>query len=226
MSGSAPAATCRPGPSPSARALRLETLRAPDSGALRRLLESLPAPPWDLELADDDPALPLVRAEGFEPYSRVALMSRPIAGLPRAPHVGGTEVGDYRNADAEAFTALEAAAMEGLPQFTEMGQPTGYAEAEGFDIFLAARDAEGALHGFAQTMSPEGWINWLGVDPGMRRIGIGHLLIAETASRLAAVRGTHLAAAVEVDTGGQAFLAALGFRERGARRTRLIRRAG
>ena len=42
----------------------------------------------------------------------------------------------------------------------------------------------------------------------------------------ASARGTHLAALVEVDTPGQPFLAALGFRERGQRRTLMIRRAG
>lgn len=217
-------ATCQPGPSPTARALRLEGLRTPDAGALHALLGRLPAPPWDVELADDDPALPHVRAEGFEPYARVATLARPLEGLPRPEHVGGVTVEEYRNADAEEFAALEAGAMEGLAAFAEMGQPTGYEEAEGFDIFLVARGADGRLLGFAQTMSPEGWINWLGVAPDVRRIGIGHLLVAATAARVAEARGTHLAARVEVDTPGAAFLSALGFRERGARRTLLIRR--
>ena len=225
MSSTSHGATCQPGPSPTARALRLEGLRAGDPAALRALLGRLPAPPWDVELADDDPALPLVRAEGFEPYARVAVMARPIAGLPRPPYVPGVEVQEYRNADAEEFSALEAAAMDGLAAFAEMGQPTGYEEAEGFDVFLVARDASG-LRGFAQTMSPEGWINWMGVAPDARRVGIGHLLVAATAERVAAARGTHLVARVQVDTAGQAFLAALGFRERGARLTQLIRRPG
>lgn len=225
MSSAVPEATCQPEPSPSARALRLDGLRAPDATALRALLARLPEPPWDVELADDDPALALVRAEGFEPYARVAVMARPVAGLPRPPFVPGVAVEDYRNADAEEFAALEAAAMEGLAAFAEMGQPTGYEQAEGFDVFLAARDPSG-LRGFAQTMSPEGWINWLGVAPDARRIGVGSLLVFETAQRVREAGGTHLAATVQVDTPGQAFLAALGFRERGPRRTRLIRRAG
>lgn len=217
-------ATCQAGPSPTARALRLEGLRAPDPAALSALLGRLPDPPWDVELADDDPALPVVRAAGFEPYARVANWSRPLEGLPRAPFIPGVEVEDYRNADVEEFQALEAAAMQGLSAFAEMGQPTGYEEAEGFDVFLVARGEGGRLLGFAQTMSPEGWINWLGVAPDSRRNGIGHLLVAETARRIADARGTHLVTRIEVDTPGQAFASALGFRERGPRRTLLIRR--
>ena len=224
MSNSGSGATCQPAPSPTARALRLNALRAPNAAALRELLGRLPEPPWDVELADDDPALALVHGEGFESYARVAVMARPIAGLPRAPFVGGITIEEYRSEEAENFTALEAAAMEGLAAFAEMGQPTGYEQAEGFDVFLVAR-AAGDLCGFAQTMSPEGWINWLGVAPNMRRIGVGHLLVAETANRVREAGGTHLAATVQVDTPGQAFLAALGFRERGARRTQLIRRS-
>lgn len=224
MSSAAAEATCHPGPSPTARALRLEALRAPDPAALRALLAKVGPPPWDVELADDDPALPLVRAEGFEPYARVAIMARPIANFPRPPHIGGVEVVDYRNDDAEEFTQVEAAAMDGLAAFAEMGQPTGYEQAAGFDIFVVARGPDGAMLGFAQTMTPEGWINWFGVAPAARRIGVGHLLLAETARRIAAARGSHLVARVEVDTPGQAFLSALGFRERGQRHTLLIRR--
>jgi len=56
--------------------------------------------------------------------------------------------------------------------------------------------------------------------------GIGTLLVADIAKQVRERRGTHLAALVEVDTPGQAFLASLGFRERGQRRTLMIRRAG
>lgn len=225
MTGTTPAATCQPGPSPSARALRLEGLRAPDGAALRALLGTLPAPPWDAELPETDPAVALLRAEGFEEYARLVVMARPLAGLPRPPLLPEVTVADYRNADAEAFQALEARAMEGLAAFTEMGQPTGYEEAEGFDIFLAARHPETGMVGFAQTMSPEGWINWMGVDPEVRRIGVGHALIAETAARVAEARGTHLAAKVEAGGPAQAFLASLGFKARGERLVQLIRRA-
>ncbi len=74
-------------------------------------------------------------------------------------------------------------------------------------------------------MVPEGWINWLGVAPDARRRGIGRLLVADLARQVGEARGTHLAAVVEADGDGQAFLRALGFKERGARRTLMIRRA-
>jgi GNAT superfamily N-acetyltransferase len=116
-------------------------------------------------------------------------------------------------------------ALEGLATFAEMGQPTGYEQAEGFDAFAVARDQRDML-GFAQAMLPEGWINWMGVVPDARRRGIGTLLMADVAKQVRDRRGTHLAALVEVDTPGQAFLGSLGFRERGQRRTLMIRRAG
>jgi ribosomal protein S18 acetylase RimI-like enzyme len=153
-------------------------------------------------------------------------MARPVEGLPRPPFVPGVAVEPYRNDWAEEFTAVEAAAMEGLAAFREMGQPTGYEAAEGFDAMVVARDAVDGIRGFAQAMLPEGWINWLGVHPDARRRGIGRLLVAALARQVAEARGTHLAALVEVDTDGQGFLAKLGFRERGARRALMIRRAG
>jgi ribosomal protein S18 acetylase RimI-like enzyme len=174
-------------------------------------------------VADDDPVAPLLAAEGFEPYARMAVMARPIEGLKRPPFVTGVTTEPYRNDYAEAFTAAEAMAMEGLAAFREMGRPTGYEQAEGFDAFVIARD-ERDLLGFAQAMVPEGWINWMGVVPHARRQGIGHMLVRELAEKVKEARGTHLAALVEVDTPGQAFLAALGFRARGSRRTLLIRR--
>ena len=153
-------------------------------------------------------------------------MARPIEGLPRAPFVPGVSVEPYRNDWADEFAVVEAAAMEGLAAFAEMGQPTGYEQAEGFDAMVAAREDGAGLRGFAQAMLPEGWINWLGVAPEARRRGIGRLLVAELARRVGEARGTHLAALVEADSDGQAFLRALGFTERGARRALLIRRAG
>jgi GNAT superfamily N-acetyltransferase len=153
----------------------------------------------------------------------MAVMARAIEGLPRPPHVPGVSVAPYRNEWAEAFTAAEAMAMSGLSTFAEMGQPTGYEEAEGFDAFCVARDQRDML-GFAQAMVPEGWINWLGVVPEKRRMGVGRLLIADLARQVGEARGTHLAALVEVGTAGQDFLRALGFRPRGEPRTLLIRR--
>ncbi|HET6690847.1 MAG TPA: hypothetical protein VFG74_08280, partial [Miltoncostaeaceae bacterium] len=74
-------------------------------------------PPWDAEVADDDPVRPLLAAEGFEPYARMAVMARPIEGLKRPPFVTGVTAEPYRNDYAEAFTAAEAMAMEGLAAF-------------------------------------------------------------------------------------------------------------
>jgi GNAT superfamily N-acetyltransferase len=176
-------------------------------------------------VADDDPVRPLLAAEGFEPYARMAVMARPVEGMKPAPHVRGIEVTPYRNEWSEAFGNAERMALEGLSTFREMGQPTGYEQAEGFDAFAIARDERDRL-GFAQAMLPEGWINWMGVGPDARRRGIGTLLVADIAKQVRERRGTHLAALVEVDTPGQAFLASLGFRERGQRRTLMIRRAG
>lgn len=217
-------ASCQAGPSPTARALRLEGLRADGPGPLRALLGRVGDPPWDAEVADGDPLAGLLGGEGFEPYARVAVMARPIEGLPRPPFVPGVSVEPYRNDWAEAFANAEAMAMEGLAAFREMGQPTGYEQAEGFDAFSVVRDERDML-GFAQAMVPEGWINWLGVVPEARRRGLGRMLVADLARQVREARGTHLAATVEVDTPGAAFLAALGFRERGQRRTLLIRRA-
>ena len=218
-------ASCDPGPSPTARALRLEGLRAEGPDALRALLARVGDPPWDAEVADDDPVRPLLAAEGFEPYARMAVMARPVEGMKPAPHVPGVTVEPYRNDWSEAFQNAERMALEGLATFAEMGQPTGYEQAEGFDAFAVARDRRDML-GFAQAMLPEGWINWMGVVPDARRQGIGRLLMADVARQVKERRGTHLAALVEVDTPGQVFLAALGFRERGQRRTLMIRRAG
>ncbi len=175
-------------------------------------------------MADDDPIRALLGAEGFEPYARMAVMARPLQGMPPAPHVSGVSVEPYRNDWSEAFQNAERMALEGLATFAEMGQPTGYEQAEGFDAFAIARDQRDML-GFAQAMLPEGWINWLGVVPDARRRGIGSLLIADLARQVREARGTHLAALVQLDTPGYAFLRSLGFSERGARRTLLIRRA-
>jgi hypothetical protein len=82
-------------------------------------------------------------------------MARTVEGLPRPPFVPGVVIEPYRNDWAEEFTAVEAAAMEGLAAFREMGQPTGYEGAEGFDAMVVARDAVDGIRGFAQAMLPE-----------------------------------------------------------------------
>lgn len=150
-------------------------------------------------------------------------MARPVAGLPRPPVLIGVDVEPYENAWGEAFAAAQSAAMEGLATFREMGTPTGYETAEGFDAFAVAREGERVI-GFAQAALPDGWVNWLGVVPDARRRGVGHRLVAELAHEVSAARGTHLVALAEEGTAGPAFLAALGFRSRG-RRLLVIRRA-
>jgi len=181
-------------------------------------------PPWDAEVVDGESLIGMLAAEGFEPYARVAVMARPVHGLPRPPFVSGVSVVPYKNEWAEAFTNAEAMAMDGLATYVEMGQPTGYEDAEGFDAFSIVRDERDML-GFAQAMIPEGWINWMGVVPDARRKGLGRTLMADIARQVIEARGTHLASLVQIDTPGQAFLAALGFKERGPRRTLMIRRA-
>ena len=209
-------ASCQPGPSPTARALRLEGLRAADAGALHALLATLPDPPWDAEVDSDGPLSGLLGGAGFEVYARVTVMARPVQGLPRGPALPGIELEPYRNAWAESFAAAQDAAMSELAPYREMGTPTGYETAEGFDAFVAARQGD-AVVGFAQAALPDGWINWLGVVPAARRSGVGTRLVAELGKQVAAARGTHLAALVEDGTPGPPFLGALGFRARGRR---------
>jgi len=216
-------ASCRLEPSPTARALRLEGLRVQGPDAVARLVARLPDPPWDARVAVDDPAGAWLRAAGFEPYAETAVLARLAEGIGSAAYVPGVAVEPYRTEWAEAFTAAEAAAMEGLATYGEMGSPTGYEEAAGMGVFLAARRGD-ELVGFAQASLPDGWLNWMGVVPGERRAGIGTLLLADVARAVRAARGSHLAAEVEAGGVGRAFLAARGFRERG-RGVLLIRRA-
>lgn len=152
------------------------------------------------------------------------VMARTLEGMTRPAPVEGVTVEAYRNAWADDYVRAEAEAMEGLAVFAEMGQPTGYEGAEGFDAAVVARE-DGAIVGFAQAMLPEGWINWIGVVPGARRRGIARQMIAEVARQVTEARGTHLAVMIEPGTPAQGFFAAAGFRERGARRTLMIRRA-
>lgn len=213
------------GPSPTARALRLDGLRAVDPSALAALLAELPPGPWDADVAADDPLAGMLVTQGFEAYAEAVVMARPLRGLPRATPVPGVDVVPYRNAWAEDFARAEAAAMAGSAFYREMGTPTGYEGAEGTDAFVVARAGDTIL-GFAQAMVPEGWINWLGVVPDARRRGVGRLLVRELARAVEEGRGTHLAALVERGTSGAAFLARLGFRERSARRLLIHRGAG
>lgn len=211
-----PGASCVPGPSPVSRALRLDGLRASGGPALAALLAALPDPPWEAELAPDDPLVGELRAQGFDDRLDLVVLARPVQGLPPSFGVRGVEVVDYRNAWEEQYEPGEAEAMTGHPFFARMGQPTGYGQAEGFDAALAARSAEG-LVGYLQAQLPEGWINWMWVAPGRRRQGIGHALVAELARRVQGARGTHLAATVPAGSEEAAFLGALGFKARSGR---------
>jgi GNAT superfamily N-acetyltransferase len=157
----------------------------------------------------------MLLASGFETYAHVVPMARPVQGLPR---IAGTafDIVPYRNEWAEAFTVAQDAAMADLAIAREMGTPTGYETAEGFDAFVVAKDGD-RIMGFAQAMLPEGWINWLGVVPEARRQGLGSVLVRELAKAVTAARGTHLAALIEQGTPGQAFLAKLGFHAKSPR---------
>ncbi len=157
----------------------------------------------------------MLAAHGFETYARAVPMARSLQGMPRPPGVA-YEIVPYRNAWADAFAEAQDAAMADLAVAREMGTPTGYETAEGFDAFVVAKDGDRIL-GFAQAALPEGWINWLGVVPEARRQGLGSRLVGELAKAVAAARGTHLAALVEQGTPGQAFLAKLGFRAKSPR---------
>ncbi len=169
---------------------------------MAELLGRLPDPPWDAEVAADDPLAGMLAAQGFETYARVVPMARALQGMPRPP---GTphEIVPYRNAWSDAFAEAQDAAMADLAVAREMGTPTGYETAEGFDAFVVAREGE-RIVGFAQAALPEGWINWLGVVPDARRQGLGSRLVGEIAKAVADARGTHLAALVELGTPGLA----------------------
>lgn len=209
-------AECRPGPSPTARALRLEGVRARDGAALDELLEELGEPPWDAELAPDDPALGLLRARGFVEYARAVVMARPLEGMTPVPAAAGVRIGPYSNEWADSYAEGERAAMDGHPFYVHMGSPTGYEGAEGFDACVAAR-ADDRVVGFAQAQLPEGWINWLWVHPDHRRHGVASALVWEVANAVREARGTHLAMLVPAGSEGTAFLGKLGFRRRSER---------
>jgi GNAT superfamily N-acetyltransferase len=215
-------ASCRTVPSPSARALRLDGLRAGSPAALDELLGRLPPPPWDASLRPEEPVASWLAAAGFEPYAETVVMARSLQGMRAAAPVPGVEVEQYRNDWAEAFQAAEAQAMADDPFYAEMGTPTGFEGAAGRGAFRVALRGE-RLVGFAQASLPDGRVNWIGVVPEERRQGIGALLVTEIARQTARARGTHLH--LEAIPGGAAgaFWAAQGFRERG-RLVYLIRR--
>ncbi len=219
----APGATCRLRPSPTALAVRLDGLRARDADALAALTARLPAPPWDVDVASDDPLVGVLTAAGFETYARGALWARSIDGIPPPKAPGLLQVEDYRNAMAPHFVAAERRAMEGLGAFAELGSPSGYEWGEGQGAFVVAH-LRGELVGFAHADLPDGILDWCGVVPEARRKGVGRALIEALADRVRDAHGTHLMAFAQADTAAGPFLAAMGFASKGGR-TLMIRRA-
>ena len=220
----APGATCRLRPSPTALSIRLDGLQARDGAALDALIDQLPEPPWDVEVNADDTALMGVLASrGFSEYARGALFVRTAEGL-GGPRVSGIEVVTYDNAWAAAFSAAEADAMQGLAAFAELGSPSGYEWGAGQGSFRIARTTEGRLVGFAHADLPDGVVDWFGVVPEQRGRGIGRQLMAGVARDVVSARGTHLLAFAQDSTPAGPFLARLGFQIRG-RRALMIRRA-
>lgn len=219
----APGAACRLRPSPTALAVRLEGLRARDLLSLDALVAKLPEPPWDAEVAADDPLVSLLTARSFEPYATGAVLARPVQGVPAPRPPQGVEIVDYTNDRGAEFTAAEALAMEGTAAFRELGSPSGYEWGEGHGAFVVAR-RRGEIVGFAHADLPDGWIDWLGVIPDARGTGVGRALVGAVAQRVQAAQGTHLVAFAEDGGAAGAFLQRLGFTPRG-RRTLLIRRS-
>jgi GNAT superfamily N-acetyltransferase len=218
-----PGASCQVGPSPTARANRLDAIRAEGPGALADLLTALgEPPPWDVQLPPDDPLAGWLRAEGFEPYAETVLTARRLEGMRAPQHVPGVDVTPYRAEWAESFLAAEADAMAADPFYLAMERDTGFAQAAGYGAFFVAR-RDDRIVGFVQGAVPEGWVNWIGVVVAERRAGIGTALLAEVARAVAAGRGTHLTCEAIPGSDGHAFLRAQGFRDRG-RQVYLMRR--
>lgn len=209
------------GPSLTADATRLGSLRIDSPPALERLIAELPDPPWDVEVVADDDMVSWLASAGFERYASANVMARPVEGMPTGMGVPGVRIGKYRNDWSEQFVQAEAAALAESPIFQEMSQPTGYEEAEHIGGFVAATRGE-RLIGFAQATMPSGWINWFGVVPDERRKGVGRALISALVEMVREDDGTHLACMVDTEP-GLAFFQALKFSSRG-QRALMIRR--
>ncbi len=217
-----PGAACVPDPSPSAKATRLDRLRADSPQALEELLTKIGEGPFDVALAHDHELVPMLRGAGFEPYANTVVVARRIDGFRKESPPLGVQLTPYRNEWAEDFTRAEAAAMADFSFFKEVGSPTGFENAAGWGTFLAARSGE-EIVGFVQAEMPSGWINWIGVVPGERRKGIGRAMVGEIAVAVRDAVGSHLVAEIDDTPEDIAFWKALGFAER-TRTVSLIRR--
>ena len=217
-------ASCQVGPSPTARAARLDNIRVHDAAEVAGLLGALPvAAPWDVSLDPADPALPLLREAGFEPYATTFTASRAIDGVPAGPGADGVRLLTYSNDMAERYEDAEWDALDGLAIFKAMGRPTGYAKGAGQGDFTVALRGD-RIVGFCFTQVPEGIVWWMGVVADERRKGVGRMLISSAARAVRLAGGTHLLGNPEDTPDARAFTAALNFRHRTTREL-LIKKA-
>ena len=212
------------GPSPTARAARLENVRASDAAQLAALLDALPVEmPWDVALEPGDPLGALLGDAGFTQYATTVMASRAIDGLRESEGSEGVRLLTYTNEMAQRYEDAEWEALDGLATFKAMGRPTGYAQGAGYGDFTVALRGDRII-GFCFTQVPEGIVWWMGVVPDERRKGVGRMLIASAARAVRTAGGTHLIAEPEATDAARGFLRGLGFRERGTREL-LIKKA-
>ena len=212
------------GPSPTARAARLENVRASDAAQLAALLDALPVEmPWDVALEPGDPLGALLGDAGFTQYATTVMASRAIDGLRESEGSEGVRLLTYTNEMAQRYEDAEWEALDGLATFKAMGRPTGYAQGAGYGDFTVALRGDRII-GFCFTQVPEGIVWWMGVVPDERRKGVGRMLIASAARAVRTAGGTHLIAEPEATDAAREFLRGLGFRERGTREL-LIKKA-
>ena len=149
-------------------------------------------------------------------------MARRIDGFRKEPAPAGTKIEPYKNDWAEQFTAAEVEAMADFSFFREVGSPTGFESAAGWGAFYVARQDE-RIVGFVQAEMPSGWINWIGVVPAQRRIGIGRALVGQIAVAVRDAVGSHIVAEVDDAPENVVFWEKQGFKQR-TRTVSLIRR--
>ena len=212
------------GPSPTARAARLENVRASDAAQVAALLDALPVElPWDVALEPGDPLGALLGDAGFTQYATTVMASRAIDGLRESEGSEGVRLLTYTNEMAQRYEDAEWEALDGLATFKAMGRPTGYAQGAGYGDFTVALRGDRII-GFCFTQVPEGIVWWMGVGPDERRKGVGRMLIASAARAVRTAGGTHLIAEPEATDEARGFLRGLGFRDRGQREL-LIKKA-